>query len=95
MSLFSFSSAPSFLDGDPVTTAEISPILAERFSVLKHISLRINSNPFCRCWPQMRDFVPGWTAIVSIEIHNASRALRPPINVAAFDTRLSVRVSSV
>ncbi|KFZ02230.1 hypothetical protein V500_00338 [Pseudogymnoascus sp. VKM F-4518 (FW-2643)] len=79
MNLFSFSSAPSFLDSDPETAAEISPIFAESFAVPKHIPLRTNRNPYRRCWPQMRDLVPGgWTVIVSLETHSSSRALRCP-----------------
>ena len=50
MNLFSFFSARrSFLDGDPVTAAEIGPVLAENLAAPKHISLHTNNNPFRRC----------------------------------------------
>ncbi|PVH78319.1 hypothetical protein DL98DRAFT_635745 [Cadophora sp. DSE1049] len=55
--IFSFSSAPSSLSGDPLLSVEISPILAESFSVDHEAG------------PRMRDLVPGgWTVIVSLEM---------------------------
>ncbi|KAH8586863.1 hypothetical protein B0O99DRAFT_695071 [Bisporella sp. PMI_857] len=55
---FAFSSAPSSLSDDPLTSAEISPIMAESFAT--------DDN----CWPRMRDLVPGgWTVIVSSELY--------------------------
>lgn len=96
MNLFSFFSAPSFLDGDPVTAAEICLVLAENLAAPKHISLHTNSNPFRRCWPQMRDLVPGrWTAIVSLESTAPLGPCDPHINATVSDTRLFVRASSV
>ncbi|KFY05267.1 hypothetical protein O988_00130 [Pseudogymnoascus sp. VKM F-3808] len=77
MNLFSFSSAPSFLDGDPETAAEVSPILAESFAVPKYGLLCDHDDP--RSWAEMRDLVPGgWTVVVSLETHSASRALQSP-----------------
>ncbi|KAG4430511.1 hypothetical protein IFR05_013997 [Cadophora sp. M221] len=56
--LFAFSTAPSSLSDDPLTTAEISPILAENFTIDYD------------GWPRMRDLVPGgWTVIVSLDQH--------------------------
>ncbi|OBT44925.1 hypothetical protein VE00_04767 [Pseudogymnoascus sp. WSF 3629] len=80
LNLFSFSSAPSFLDGDPETASEISPILAESFSVPEDMPRgKNNNNPYRRRWAQMRDLDPdGWTVIVSLETHSSSRALRGP-----------------
>ncbi|OBT85729.1 hypothetical protein VE02_05221 [Pseudogymnoascus sp. 03VT05] len=80
LNLFSFSSAPSFLDGDPETAAEISPILAESFSVPEDMPRgKNNNNPYRRRWAQMRDLDPkGWTVIVSLETHKSSRSLRSP-----------------
>lgn len=80
LNLFSFSSAPSFLNDDPETAAEISPILAESFSVPESMPQGKNSNnPYRRRWAQMRDLDPkGWTVIVSLETHSSSRALRAP-----------------
>lgn len=57
--LFSFSSAPSSLTDDTLTTAEISPIPAESFAISA-----------AECWPLVRDLIPsGWTVIVSQEEH--------------------------
>lgn len=56
--LFCFSSAPASFAVDELTSAEISPILAENFAM------------GAERWPRVRDLVPGgWTVIVSLEIH--------------------------
>ena len=82
MNLFSFSSAPSFLDSDPKTAAEVSPILAESFAVPEYGLLCGDDDPFCRRWAEMRDLVPGgWTVMVSLETHSTSRALRSPYKI--------------
>lgn len=66
--LFSFSSAPSSLDADPLSSAEISPILAENLALptwLPHSNVKY--------WLRMRDLVPGgWTVIVSQEMYRSS-----------------------
>ncbi|KAE9365628.1 hypothetical protein N431DRAFT_431045 [Stipitochalara longipes BDJ] len=60
--LFSFSSAPSSLAADTLTSAEVSTIPAESFS----------SRKCAQCWP--RDLVRGgWTVIVSQESHYPRR----------------------
>ena len=56
--LFSFSSAPASLTADPLTAAEVSPILAENFAIAAEFS------------PMVRNLVPGgWTVNVSLEKH--------------------------
>jgi len=63
--LFSFSSAPASFAVDALTTAEVSPILAENFAMA------------AQCWPRVRNLVPGgWTIIVSLEIHRDHEAAR-------------------
>jgi hypothetical protein len=60
MQLFSFSSAPASIASDALTSAEVSPILAENFAVSSR--------------PRVRDLVPGgWTVIVSQEEYKAPR----------------------
>ncbi|ELR02810.1 hypothetical protein VC83_00791 [Pseudogymnoascus destructans] len=60
LNLFSFSSSPAFLDGDPETAAEISPILAESFTVPEDMPRGKNSNsPYRRRWAEMRDLDPA------------------------------------
>ncbi|KAI1773228.1 hypothetical protein F4818DRAFT_121087 [Hypoxylon cercidicola] len=68
--LFSFSSGPASLAADPLSSARVSPILAENFALpiwLPHSSANY--------WPRMRDLVPGgWTVIVSQEMYRNSES---------------------
>lgn len=71
--LFSFSSAPASLAADPLTSAEVSPILAENFAILAQ-NFAIYAERIAmdndKCWPRVRDLVPGgWTVVVSLDTH--------------------------
>ncbi|KAI1412125.1 hypothetical protein F5Y13DRAFT_47659 [Hypoxylon sp. FL1857] len=66
--LFSFSSAPASLAADPLSAAQVSPVLAESFAL--PIWLPRHD---ARYWPRVRELVPGgWTVIISQEIHRSS-----------------------
>ncbi|KAJ8120806.1 hypothetical protein ONZ43_g2582 [Nemania bipapillata] len=62
--LFSFSSSPASFASDLLSTAQISPILAENFALP---ILMPDGNTVCS--PRVRDLVPGgWTVVVSQEM---------------------------
>ncbi|KAI1846166.1 hypothetical protein JX266_007691 [Neoarthrinium moseri] len=65
---FSFSSGPASLSDNPLSAAEVSPILCENLS-LPHL---MPDHTFCA--PRARDLVPGgWTVLVSQEQNVATQ----------------------